>query len=188
MGSVLEQILHQLTPGVSEQISRQLGVDQQTVQSAISLGVPVLVAALARNSSNPEGAASLSDALTRDHDGSILQDVPGAVRDYQDQPGEGILKHVLGDQRGEVGDALTQTTGADGSTVLQMLAPVVMGVLGDVQRQQHLDADGLATTLEHEREELVQSGGPLAGMGPQPAGGPQQASDPAADLLGQYLR
>jgi hypothetical protein len=188
MASVLEQVLAQITPEVSRQISRRLGVDQQTVQVLITIAVPILVAALARNSENPRGAASLANALARDHDGTILEDVPGAVRNYQDQPGDGILKHVLGDQRGEVGDVLTQVTGADGSAMLQMLAPIVMGVLGNMQRQQHLSPDGLATTLGQEREQLTQSelGSTQASMGS--SGGEPDASDPLLNLLSQFLR
>jgi hypothetical protein len=188
VASVLESILMQLTPEVSRQISRQLGVDQQTVQVAIRMALPILVAALARNASNPQGAESLSNALARDHDGAILQDVPGAVRGYQDQPGEGILKHVLGEQRGDVGSALTRTSGADGSAILQILAPIVMGVLGDLQRQQQLNAGSLASTLGQEREQLAQSGGQLPQMRTVRAAGPPEASDDIAELLQQFLR
>jgi hypothetical protein len=188
MPSVLESVLAQLTPEVSRQISRKLGVDQQTVQSAITLALPILLAALARNSSQPQGASSLSNALARDHDGAILNDVPGAVRDYQDQPGDGILKHVLGDQRGAVGDALTQSSGADGAVILEMLAPIVMGVLGNMQQQQRLDADSLATTLGQERERLAQPDSPLSQTSLRRAGTQPEASDAISVLFEQFLR
>jgi hypothetical protein len=188
----VESVLAQLTPEVSRQISRKLGVDQQTVQRAVMIALPLLVAALARNAANQRGAESLSSALARDHDGSILDDVPGAVRGYEDQPGEGILKHVLGDRRGEAGNVLTQVSGADGAAMLQILAPIVMGVLGNMQRQQQLDPGGLASTLGQEREELAQAGGRLPEMPAGPAAGPAtpapQASDAIADLLAQFLR
>src|SRR5690349_10414638 len=184
VASVFEQVLAQVTPEVSRQISRRLGVDQQTVQVLVTIAVPILVAALARNSASPQGASSLSNALARDHDGTILADVPGAVRNYQDQPGDGILKHVLGDQRGAVGDVLTQATGADGSAILQMLAPIVMGVLGNMQRQQHLDPGSLAATLGEDREELARSDDPLSGAGLAQAGAPPDASGLLLDLLG----
>jgi hypothetical protein len=184
----MEMVLGQLTPPVSRQISRKLGVDQQVVQGAITMAVPILVAALARNSADPQGASSLSNALARDHDGAILDDVPGAVRNYQNQPGEGILKHVLGDQRDAVGDALTQTSGTDGAAVLQMLAPVVMGVLGTMQRQQQLNPDDLATTLAQEREQLARSEAPPSGTSQGRASSTPAASDPISDLLAQFLR
>jgi hypothetical protein len=76
MASVLESVLAQISPEVSRQISQRLGVDQQTVHTAITMATPILVAALARNSADPQGAASLTNALERDHDGTILNDVP----------------------------------------------------------------------------------------------------------------
>jgi hypothetical protein len=110
------------------------------------------------------------------------------VSDYQNQPGEGILKHVLGDQQGQVSEVLTQTSGADGDAVLQMLAPVVMGVLGDKQRQEHLDANGLATTLGQEREQIAQAEGPLVESALREAGRPPDAASAITDLLQQFLR
>jgi hypothetical protein len=188
VAGLTDLILAQFTPALSRQISSQLGVDQQTVQRAIAVAAPLLLAALARNASSRQGAQSLSSALEQDHDGSILNDVPGAVSNYQEQPGEGILRHVLGEQRGEVSSALTQGTGADGAAILQMLAPIVMGVLGDTQRQQQLDPNSLASTLNQEREQLAQTGGGLPGLTPREASAPRQQDDVISDLLSQFLR
>ncbi len=68
--------------------------------------------------------------------------------------GDGILKHVLGDRRAAVEQGVARASGLDSAKVGQLLgvlAPIVMGALGRVKRQQNLDADGLAGMLNQER-------------------------------------
>ncbi|HRF38840.1 MAG TPA: DUF937 domain-containing protein, partial [Saprospiraceae bacterium] len=64
-----------------------------------------LVSALARNASTEQGAAALSNALDRDHDGSILSNLAGLLggqapaQDNRALNGAGILNHILGDRQ-----------------------------------------------------------------------------------------
>lgn len=157
MTALLDTLMQQFDSDAVSQISQQLGVDPQTAQKGIEVGLPLLVSALARESSSPEGAQSLSNALARDHDGSILNNLPAAIGNYQSQSGDGILRHVLGDRRDNVETAVTQSTGLDAAALLKMLAPVVLGALGNQQRQQNLDPGSLATTLQQEHQQIQQS-------------------------------
>jgi hypothetical protein len=157
MATLVETLMPLFGPAVVDRISRQLGVDEQTARQGIQVALPLLVSALARNSASPQGAQALSAALARDHDGSVLGRVPEAIAGYQAGPGDGILRHVLGDQRQRVETTLTQSTGVDASAMLQMLAPVVLGALGNMQRQQHLDPTALASTLQRDRQQLEQT-------------------------------
>ena len=50
---------------------------------------------MARNTSNQQGAESLHNALQKDHDGSILDNLGGFLNNAQSGPGAGILRHVL---------------------------------------------------------------------------------------------
>lgn len=74
--NLLEAVSQHLTPDTLQQMSASLGTDQQTTSNAVSLALPVLLGGLARNASNPEGAASLDQALNA-HDGSILDNLGG---------------------------------------------------------------------------------------------------------------
>jgi hypothetical protein len=164
MTTLTETLMQQFNADTVDQISQQLGVDQQTARKGIGLALPLLVTALARNSSSPEGAQALSDALARDHDGSILNNLPAAVGNYQSGPGDGIVRHVLGDQRKDVEDTLTHSTGVDAAALLQILAPIVLGAVGNMQRQKNLDSDGLATSLQNEQQQLRESSGGVMDM------------------------
>jgi hypothetical protein len=164
MATLVESLTPLLDAEVVGRMSQKLGVDEQTARRGVEVALPLLVSALARNSASPEGAQALSNALARDHDGSVLQRVPNAVDNYQAGPGDGILRHVLGEQRANVETTLTQTTGVNASALLQMLAPVVLGAVGNMAQKQQLDAGGLATTLQSEQQQMSHSRPDMMGM------------------------
>jgi len=158
--SLLDQLTQQLDGDAIRQISQQVGADEGAVSKAVSSGLPLLVSALARNSSDQGGASALLGALDRDHDGSVLDDVMGFLGGGgASSAGAPILKHVLGGNRQAGAEtAIGKMSGLDGQTVSQilaMLAPMVLGALGRQRQQKGLDAGGLADLLgtEHRRAE-----------------------------------
>src|SRR3954471_10251685 len=58
------------------QISQQVGAEPSLVNSAIQMALPAIIGGLANNTSTPEGAESLNNALDQ-HDGSILDSFGG---------------------------------------------------------------------------------------------------------------
>ena len=122
--------------------------------------MPALLGALNRNTDRPGGAGALQSALTRDHDGSILDDVAGhfAGRSSgKSADGAGILGHLFGGKQDMIAAGLAKTTGTDSGAMTSMLgklAPVVMGALGKQQRQGGLDASALSSLLTGERREM----------------------------------
>lgn len=148
--NLLEQLQQQLGPMAYEQIGKQLGLDAGQSRSAVESALPVLIGALAKNAQQPQGAASLAKALDRDHDGSILTQLDGFLKAPGQGDGSAILGHVLGAQRGKVEQYVSKSSGintANAGSLLEMLAPIVMGSLGQQKRQQGLDASGLAGML-----------------------------------------
>jgi len=157
MNSIIDTIMSQLGNQEIGGIAKQLGIDEAKAGSAVSAAVPVLLGALARNSSNEAGASSLDKALEKDHDGGILEDVMGFISNAEAGPGEGILKHVLGGKRERVETGIGASTGLDTVSVgklMATLAPLVMGTLGKQKRSSGLDATGLASLLNNERKEV----------------------------------
>lgn len=64
--------------------------------------------------------------------------------------GGGILDHVLGEQKTEVAEEVSKSTGLSLSKVLPLmatLAPILMGILGKTKRETGLDAGGLGGAL-----------------------------------------
>jgi hypothetical protein len=167
MSSLFETLSQQLSGNTTQQISRELGADEQATGQAISAALPVLFSALARNAAKPQGAEALAAALSKDHDGGILDSITGFLGNAQAGPGDAILRHTLGGKRQAVEMQLGQQAGLDGSTVsklLPMLAPLVMGALGRAQREQGLDSGKLAELLGGERQRAEQAAPGAMGM------------------------
>lgn len=168
--SMLDLLQQRLGGDAVQQISRQLGTDHGTTQTAIAAALPMLFGALARNAQNPQGAGALANALQQDHDGSILDDVVGYLGGGQSADGNAILGHVLGARQQTVQQGLGQATGLDASKagmLLSMLAPLVMGALGKTARERGLDPGGLAGMLGGEQQRAVQAapGGVMGVLG-----------------------
>src|SRR5574342_1151632 len=128
MPSVLDMLKGQIGGDALSQVSQRLGVNQGQIQQAIGAALPVLLSALARNAAKPEGATALHEALVNDHDGSVLDNLRGAVSRTDLTDGNAILGHVLGARRPAVETGVSRLSGLDPSRVTQLLAvlaPVV---------------------------------------------------------------
>lgn len=168
MPSLIETLTASLGSNALGQLGQQIGADHASTSTAVSAALPLLIGALASKASQPDGAAALHGAITRDHDGSILEDVEGFLTGAAGSSvgtgaadGAGILGHLLGDQRGAVEAAIGQSSGLSSDStarLLELLAPLVMGSLGRAANSQNLDASGLAGLLGQEHQTLAQSG------------------------------
>lgn len=167
MNALSQMLMTQLAGAAISQIGGKIGADSNTTSKAVAIAVPLLVSALARNSSTPAGAEALNQAVARDHDGSILDDLGGFFSNTGAANGAGILGHVLGDQRGVAEQGLAQSTGLDPSAagqLLETIAPLVMGALGKTQQQQGLDASGLSEYLGDQQQQAQASSPDVMGM------------------------
>ncbi len=130
-------------------VSAQTNQPQGKTQEVLSMALPVLMTAMKRNASTPEGAQGLLSALTDKHDGSILSNLgglfSGGVDDNVMTDGSKILGHVLGDKQNNVENAISLKTGVNTSSVAQIIkvaAPILMGLLGNQAKQQNVSSPG----------------------------------------------
>ncbi len=167
MPSMTDTLVQQLTSsGALSQISGSLGVDEATASKAVSAAVPTIMAALAKNASSAEGADSLHKALD-DHDGSVLDDVSGYLSNPDTKDGEAILGHAFGGQQSAVQTNLATASGIDMQQMGQLLAmaaPLVLGMLGKMQKQGGLDSTGLSNALGDEHKANASASPDLVGM------------------------
>lgn len=130
-------------------VVNQLGIKNEQAQMAISAAVPLLITALSKNA-NSGDSQNIANALERDHDGSILNNLSGFLSGGNFSDGAGILSHVLGGKQSQVENAIGKSSGLNAaqiSQILAMVAPIVMGYLGKEKKQNGLDASGLSSLL-----------------------------------------
>lgn len=156
MNAITQIITQQLAGGATRAIAQRIGISESTANTAVQLAIPLILAGLARNAAKPAGAEDLHQALQQDHNGSIFDNLMGYLGNPQSANGSGILSHVFGGQQPTVASNLSQVAGLDqnsASGVLEMVAPLVMGAVGQQQQQNGLDVSGLSTMLNEQQQQ-----------------------------------
>jgi len=136
-------------------VAGQTGQPENKTADVLSMAMPLLLGAMKKNVSSPQGAEGLMSALSSKHDGSILDNLGGlfggGVDDSVMNDGAGILSHVFGGKQPQVENALSQKSGLDAGSVasiLKIAAPIVMGFLGRQKAQSNVsDANGMNSLL-----------------------------------------
>jgi hypothetical protein len=167
MNAITQMITQQLSGGAVQTIAQRFGVSESQANAAVQIAVPLILTALARNASQPQGAESLHQAINSDHDGSIFNNLMGYLGNPQSANGEGILGHVFGPQQPTIENNLAQATGMDQSAaggLLETIAPVVMGAVGQTQQQSGLDASGLSDLLNSQQQQAQANAPGVMGM------------------------
>ncbi|WP_339840372.1 DUF937 domain-containing protein [uncultured Maribacter sp.] len=141
----------QLISGVAGQTNQP----ENKTADVLSMAMPLILGAMKKNVSSPEGAQGLMSALSGKHNGSILDNLgglfDGGVDDNVMQDGAGILGHIFGGKQANVENALSQKSGLDAGSIAQILkiaAPIVMGMIGKQTAQSNVsDGSGMNALL-----------------------------------------
>ncbi|MDH3697221.1 MAG: DUF937 domain-containing protein [Flavobacteriaceae bacterium] len=172
MSGILDLLNSPMGKQLINGVAGQTGQDESKTGDVLSMAMPLLLGAMKKNASTPDGAAGLMNALSSKHDGGILDDLGGLFGGGVDSSvmddGAGILGHVFGNKQANVQNALSQRSGVDSGSIgniLKIAAPLVMGYLGKQQRQSNVsDASGLSSMLGNmlggepkEKQSLIES-------------------------------
>jgi hypothetical protein len=193
MSSMLESLMGQLAGGNLGALSKAVGTDEKATQGALAAALPMLLAGLAKNSAQEDGAAALHRALEKDHDGALLDDVSGFLGKGDSTPGEGILRHVFGDRRAAIERGVSRSAGIDpaqAARLLAMAAPMIMAFLGRQRRQGALDPAALGRMLGDQNRSVQQAAPQLGGLARllDADGDGSIADDIAQNVLGKLFR
>ena len=175
MATLTDDLAARLGGEPASRFAQQLGISQEQSSAAIRAALPLLLGALGRNASRPEGAQALFGALQKDHAGVDLGSVLGAViggGQGRQADGAGILGHIFGGSQERAEAGVAQATGlgqGQAGQLLKMLAPIVMAYLA----RQVMSGDGsqpsggaqaLGGLLGREQQEIRQQGGLGGGL------------------------
>lgn len=177
MSNLLREVNRVLNDDVVVQLTRQLGAqDANVVKKATHGAAEVLLDVISRNANNPQTNQGLFGALEKDHNGGILGNILGVLTGKSSTPnprsvnGTGIINHLLGNRQLEAAQMISQFSGLDlfkSGVLMQLIAPIIMNVVGQQRQSNNLDLGGLAKVLmgggQERQAPQNQSGGGLAG-------------------------
>ncbi|MDN3493707.1 DUF937 domain-containing protein [Winogradskyella bathintestinalis] len=154
MAGILDLLNSEMGSTIISGVAGSTGTDKAKTSSVLTMALPVLMKAMERNASTPEGAQGLMGAINNKHNGSILDNLGGlfggGVNESVKQDGEGILDHILGSKKHGVEQVIGQKAGLDASSVsniLRVAAPILMGILGKQAKQNNVNSQSGITDL-----------------------------------------
>lgn len=158
--NLLSAVTRFLTPEIVGKIATASGLDRSVAQKAVDASVPAVLSGLSQLASQPGGARQLANAMAEQPAGILgsLANVLGGSAQLADQ-GSQVLSSLLGGSGlSAIASAVSKYVGiGEGSTrtLLGLLSPVIMGVMGRQQRATGMDASGFARMLSGQKEEIA---------------------------------
>jgi hypothetical protein len=156
LNSVVTQLL---TPDVIAQIASFLGIDRSAAQKAAGATVPTVLAGLSDLVGTPAGVSQLSKLLSQQQGASPMDMLRNSGAQGLAQTGSTMLSGLFG---GRTMDAMGQAIGrfagtgeSGGKSLLALVGPLVLGVLGQHQRDTGMDANGLASLLRSQKDQIT---------------------------------
>ena len=155
--NLLDMVKSAVAGQVAEQLSSAVGIDKSKASSAIDAVAPVLLGGLLKKASTPSGASDLSK-MFKEQDTSILDNLGGLLGGGGSSSGVDLmsigaklLPMLLGSSQGSVISALVKLLGFDEKSItslITMLAPIVMSVVGKQAKSMGaLDPSALTSLL-----------------------------------------
>ena len=174
-------------------LAKKTGVNASLMTKLLPLAIPILLKALTKNAGKEGGAASLLTALGQH---KSTRSIPQQIDEVDEEDGQKIVAHILGDDSDKVVSALAQETGMEGGQVsrsLGALAPALMSMLSNSANTVHssgvnlsdgfdlTDVMGLFGGAKPQQQNYSMLGSLLGG------GAPQQQQQSSGGLLGALL-
>ena len=185
---IMQLLQRQIAGNTLNQLSQRIGANPQQTSAAANGVFAALLGGLANNAASG-GLNNLMAALDKNHDGSILDDMAGLLNSGGQGTGAlngmGIVNHILGGKTQSVAQQIGAKAGINANQVMQLLpvlAPIVMGVIGQLKNGGKLNLGNIASMLLGAAQGGAQQsglggvlgqvlGGVLAGGGGQQTGG-----------------
>lgn len=153
----MNEMNRHLNDDVIIQLTRQIGAQDPNMVKKAAAGISeLLLQAISNNANHQERGGGLFGAIQKDHDGGILGNIMGVLSGQQkvNNPsttnGEGIVNHLLGNRQVEAAQVVSKMSGLNffkSGVLMQLIAPIAMGVVGQTQKSNGLDLGGLAQIL-----------------------------------------
>ena len=162
--NIIEVIKDHLGDNFADAAAGVTGLGAAQTRRTIGAAIPAVLAGILGATATPAGSNAFASAL-RTQDSNLLSNlslrVAGGNRQSLINSGIDILTCLLGEGKlSGLIDGLSSFGRIDqgaGKSLLGLVAPVVIGVLGEQQRARNLDTDGLIEMLEAQRGDIAEA-------------------------------
>jgi OmpA-OmpF porin, OOP family len=162
--NLLDSAKSLLTPDVISKISSLIGETPGKTQQALGVAIPSVAGVLCNEASTPGGAAKIHDLISNaqlpsdflSNAGGLLAGGP-ATQNLM-KTGSGLISSLLGDRAGAVANVISSAAGiqfSSASTLLNVVAPLLFGVIGRHLTTAGIGASGLSSLFAGHREGIL---------------------------------
>ena len=158
---LLGLVKEQLTSSIVSKISSFLGESTENTNSALGSALPAILGGVMQKASTTQGASDLLSTIrTGGYDGGVLDNLGGLLDDVKSTStiaslGSGLLGNIFGDKLGALSSVISKASGiktGSATSLLGLVAPIVMNVLGKQVTSQGMSTSGLASLLMSQKD------------------------------------
>ena len=155
-------VMQYLNPDMIKRIAAALGIDTSSASAAVSASVPALLAGIGGVATQTGGAQKLLDTA-REQSGTLdkFSTMVGGDKAALIDKGSQMLSSLVGSQQqSALAGAVAKFSGlttATGSSLLGMLAPVVMGVIGRQPAAYGSNSGALGNLLASQNDNIAEA-------------------------------
>jgi hypothetical protein len=163
MASLLESLSQTMASGALGQLGKAVGLDTNQVGKGMEVVGPLITGALAQQSSSATGLDGLMKLLPQapadEAPASLLGNLISAFTSGGGAS-NALTSGLFGGGLSAIAGTLDKTLGFKASSLLTIVAPMVLGLVGRAANERKLDKNGLATLLQEEQAAFQRSGSP----------------------------
>ncbi len=163
--NLLDMLKDNISGDMISQASKFLGENESGVKSAMSDVMPSVLGSMINFGSTDSGAGKMMNMLKDgNHDGSILDNLGGlfgggSATSGLVNTGSSLMKGMMGQSMlGSVIDMVSSRSGvskSSSSSLMGMIAPIAMGMIGRYAKNKALDAVGLGSFLRGQQSGVM---------------------------------
>lgn len=158
--NILELAKGALGGSVTDQLGGLLGESRDNTQSALDGVLPAILGGMMQTASSPTGAGSIS-RMADEADGGLLDNIGDLVSNNSGMLltlGAPILTMLFGGKQDGLIATIGRIAGISGGsagTLLKVVAPIVMSLLGKKKKELSLDTDQFSAMLMDQKQSVA---------------------------------
>lgn len=156
LNKLLEDLFDEKTV---QEISKKENADPKQIEAATQTALPALLEQIGINANSKEGRESLAKALD-DHADDDVSDIHGFLNGLDLNDSSKMLGHIFGNKQEKVTNNISKQSGLDSNTIMSlmtMLAPLIMGYLGNQKKETKTTSGGLGDLLGNVKKDYQKS-------------------------------